>query len=145
MSRRIAIQHWKHLRSEMQFAVLDTKDAHADEAHFTGNVKPSAYKRGWLNTFRVAVVHTTLMLVLAYLGLAKQHHWSEKAALTSYIKKQRFLRGQVERTAENAGAFAAWDKWLYSIRMEPRWFHSHAEFVAAERSGEIARYEQQAA
>jgi hypothetical protein len=145
MSRRIAIQHWKHLRSEMQHAVLDTKKAHAEEARFTGIIKPSGYERGWLSTFRMAVVHTSFMLVLAYLGLVKQRSWSEKAALVSYIKKQRFLRGQAEQTAENAGAFAAWDKWLYSIRMEPRWFHSHSEFVAAERSGEIARYEQQAA
>lgn len=145
MSRRIAIQHWKHLRSEMQHAVQDTKEAHAEEARYTGIAKLSGYERGWLNTFRLAVVHTTLMLTLAYLGLVKQRSWSEKAALVSYVKKQRFLRGQVERTAENAGAFAAWDNWLHSIRMQPRWFHSHAEFVAAERSGEIARYEQQAA
>jgi hypothetical protein len=132
MSRSKAIEHWKFIRSEMRYAVLDCKESRADEARFTGVLTPSDVEKGWMNTFRLAFIIATFMLAFAYLGLVKQRYGSKRQALRNFIATRKSsIRVYNDRTL---GAHTAWDNWQADMRLSNPIFHTHEDKMRMEAS-----------
>lgn len=130
MSRSTTIKHWKFIRSEMHYAILDCKESQADEAKFTGVLTPSDVEKGWMNTFRLALITATFMLAFAYLGLVKQRYGSKKQALRSFIiKRKNNILVYNERTL---GAHSAWDNWRANMNLKNPIFHTHEDKMRLE-------------